>query len=200
MKSARLYIHETDGPRGTLEGEGHARINDVLPSCRSNASHLRRRWIPDGHADQPSPRLSPIMFKMEIPKHAETLTCLGPEKGGSSGPAKMSLLDAYHPRRFPILQIHLSWLWYSCCTSIGLGCRYSPAAMASMCVCIHLANPWSRVPSQLRKCFRQAHNGPSVANRKSKRPRKIRSQDEGLSLQRAKVVEFHRLLRFSFCL
>lgn len=96
-------------------------------------------------------------------------------------------------------------------TSLGFGILVAPA---SVWTAVILQQPWqvcvrvyslgnskrSPVPSQLRKCFRQAHNGPSVANRKSKRPRKIRSQDEGPSIQRAMVVEFHRPLRFSFCL
>lgn len=95
-------------------------------------------------------------------------------------------------------------------TFLGCGILVAPA---SAWTAVILQKPWqvyvrvytlgksqrSPIPSQLRKCFRQAHNGSSVANRKSKRPRKIRSQ-EGPRLQRAIVAEFHRPLRVSFCL
>lgn len=46
--------------------------------------HVGWKWMPDGPADQPLLRLSPIKIIIGNPKHAETLTCFGPTKGGSN--------------------------------------------------------------------------------------------------------------------
>lgn len=64
---------------------------------------------------------------------------------------------------------------------------HSQAAMASM----HALGRLASTPSRLRKSFRRVEEGGSVANR-AKKPRKIRSQDEGAKT-RVMAVESHRL-------
>lgn len=130
-------------------------------------------------------RLSHVLAQKGVfvrPSQDVTIGCLSPSQiSNSSDSPLLAVVFLLHQRRSGLQSFSSSHGKY-------------------VCVCIRLAGPSSQVLSQLRKCFRQAHNGPSVANRKSKRPRKIRSQDEGPSLERAIAVDFHRLLRFSFCL
>jgi hypothetical protein len=119
------------------------------------------------------------------------------QKGGDIQ-AKTSLLDRYHPFLFSIVRLRLSWLWalwYFGCTSTGLGCGQSfPGGHGKY------ARAWRvRQAPQLRKSFRKIEvEGGSVANR-AKKPRNIRSQDEGPRLVqwRWNLTGFfaHRLLQ-----
>lgn len=54
------------GPPWTLWKEGQFCVSDVLDTASIQDISAGGKWIPDGHADQASPRLSPIM---DNPKH-----------------------------------------------------------------------------------------------------------------------------------
>lgn len=153
--------------------------------CRSSTSYLGAKWIP-GHT---LPAI--IAHKRRIPNMLglSHMSWLHPKRG------------LFRPRRHYWTTITLPGFQFFDFAFLGCGVSgilvapalvwathsHSQAAMASM----HALGRLASTPSRWRKYFRRFEEGGSVANR-AKKPRKIRSQDEGAKT-RAMAVESHRV-------